>query len=62
MAVFMEPMWDEKMEIPKGSDKETVLKSSTTKYLPKGVPLLETRWEVTMNFGEFTEKTLSSFY
>jgi len=62
-AVFMEPQWDEKMDMPKGCKVESVVKGSATQYLPKGVPLLERRWKKeTMNFGEFSEVTISSFY
>jgi isopenicillin N synthase-like dioxygenase len=61
-AVFMEPMWDEKMNIPEGTNIENVQKGSSSKYLPPGVPLLANRWNPNMNFGEFTEITLKSYY
>jgi len=62
MAVFMEPMFDEKMDIPQGIDTKNVTQGSSSKFLPPGVPLLETRWKPTMDFGEFTDLTLKSYY
>jgi len=63
-AVFMEPMWDEKMNLPSGAESSEVLRGSSTKHLPSGVPLLESRWDPVkqMDFGQFTEITLKSYY
>jgi len=61
-AVFMEPMFGEKMDIPKGSSTENVIKGSSTQFLPPGVPLLGTRWNENMDFGSFTDMTLKSYY
>jgi isopenicillin N synthase-like dioxygenase len=36
-AVFMEPMWDEQMDIPQGADISNVQSGSSSKYLPKGI-------------------------
>jgi len=58
----MEPQWDEKMDIPEGCKVESVIKGSATQYLPQGVPLLEKRWKETMDFGEFSDATLQSYY
>eukprot|EP00128_Syssomonas_multiformis_P017561 Colp12_sorted_trinity150504_noHs@30867 len=61
-AVFMEPEWHESMAIPADTKVESVLEGSSSKHLPPGVPALSTRWEPTQDFGQFTDKTLSSYY
>jgi len=61
-AVFMEPMWNEPMNIPEGSNLDDVAMGSSSKYLPMGVPLLATRWKEQMDFGQFTDVTLKSYY
>jgi isopenicillin N synthase-like dioxygenase len=64
-AVFMEPMWSEPMDIPPGANVDNVLRGSSSKYLPKGVPLLGKRWrpqDPPIDFGQFTEITLKSYY
>ena len=63
LAVFMEPGPFELMNCPEGSDIETVVNGGA-QLLPKGVPLLSTRWNAksSQTFGDFTEKTLSSYY
>jgi len=62
MAVFMEPMFDEKMDMPQDVNPENVVKGSSSKFLPPGVPLLGSRWSQNMDFGEFTVATLKSYY
>jgi len=63
LAVFMEPMWDEYMSVPPGSDPEQVLKGAKGELLPKGVPKLVDRWTGDeQSFGQFTDKTLASYY
>jgi isopenicillin N synthase-like dioxygenase len=62
MAVFMEPMWDEPMNIPNGSSVDDITKGSSAKFLPPGVPLLEKRWKPDIDFGGFTDITLKSYY
>jgi len=61
-AVFMEPQWDASMNLPAGAKAEEILKGSSSRDLPPGVPPLGSRWLPTMDFGEFTEKTLKSYY
>jgi len=61
-AVFMEPEWGEPMDVPFGMRPEDAMKGSSHEYLPEGVPLLERRWIHGQSFGDFTEKTLSSYY
>ena len=58
----MEPEWDEKMTVPPGMDARNAQKATAEKALPKGVPRLASRWNEKMDFGEFTEKTLRSYY
>jgi len=62
MAVFMGPMPEESMTLPKGADKDLVLNASSPKYLPEGVPYLHTRWDESMNYAQFSEKTFASYY
>jgi isopenicillin N synthase-like dioxygenase len=62
LAVFMEPRWDGLMNLPKGAKEEDVVKGSSSKFLPQGVPLLGTRWKPDMDFGSFTDITLKSYY
>lgn len=43
-AVFMEPMWDEPMVVPPGTDPTRTQTQSAAKNLPPGVPPLAARW------------------
>jgi len=61
-AVFMEPMWNEKMDIPMGIGEQEFSRGSTSQHLPRGVPSLESRWKADQDFGMFTEVTLKSYY
>ena len=61
-AVFMEPNWDENMDVPEGVAREDAQSQLAASSLPKGVPPLSSRWIAGQNFGEFTESTLSSYY
>jgi len=63
-AVFMEPDMIETMDIPNGSKEEDVIRGSSAKYLPEGVPILESRWNIkeNMDFGKFTDNTLKMYY
>lgn len=70
-AVFMEPMWMEPMKCPLESDPNTTQSQSSAANLPPGVPPLASRWvyysqdhnnKIFQTFGEFTDKTLSSYY
>jgi len=62
LALFMEPEWDEPMNLPEGTTKEDACRGSSEKYLPKGVPFLASRWDPSMDFGKFSEVTLNSYY
>lgn len=61
-AVFMEPMWMEPMDTPEGTLPEAAQSQSAAENLPKGVPSLKSRWDVSQTFGDFTTKTLDSYY
>jgi len=61
-AVFMEPNWDEMMDVPEGISLGDAQNAQATSNLPKGVPALSSRLADNQSFGEFTEKTLSSYY
>jgi len=60
-AVFMEPMWGEPMNIPKGTTPAQAQEGSSTKFLPKSVPPLSQRWNPEMDFGQFTAETLKCY-
>lgn len=51
-------MWDSSMALPKGASQDNVLRGSGVKNMPPGVPPLVDRWEASMDFGMFTDKTL----
>lgn len=62
-AVFMEPNWDEMMTMPDGMNMEHAQGKEAEKHLPKGVPLLRSRWQGNeQDFGLFTEATIKSYY
>ena len=62
-AVFMEPNWDELMDIPVGMDLEKAQGREALKHLPSGVPPLSRRWTGNkQNFGDFTEATIKAYY
>ena len=62
-AVFMEPCWDEGMCVPLGVDPEVALQRPAAKRaLPPKVPPLATRWDNSMSFGDFSEKTLNAYH
>eukprot|EP00475_Leptophrys_vorax_P011710 TRINITY_DN1824_c0_g1_i1.p1 TRINITY_DN1824_c0_g1~~TRINITY_DN1824_c0_g1_i1.p1 ORF type:complete len:404 (+),score=106.47 TRINITY_DN1824_c0_g1_i1:54-1214(+) len=63
LAVFLEPQWDEPMDLPKSADLQEVTQELFVRQsLPEGVPSLASRWQAGLNFGEFTKKTLSAYY
>ncbi|KAA0150160.1 hypothetical protein FNF29_05401 [Cafeteria roenbergensis] len=62
LAVFMEPEWDGKMELPSGISHEDVMRDAKGRVLPKGVPSLAGRFEVGDTFGTFSDKTLKEYY
>ncbi|GLD99924.1 hypothetical protein PINS_up008652 [Pythium insidiosum] len=58
LAVFMQPLPQEKMAIPSGNPEE----AGRTENLPKGVPPLLSRWNNDMNFDEFSQATFKAYY
>eukprot|EP00941_MAST-03F_sp_MAST-3F-sp1_P005630 g5630.t1 len=64
-AVFMEPEWDEPMQVPQGRSPRDVANNS--KHLPAGVPPLSKRWGTkdcaftTCDFGKFSEITYKAY-
>jgi isopenicillin N synthase-like dioxygenase len=63
LAVFLEPQWDEPMDLPRNTDLKKVTEELFVRQsLPEGVPSLASRWQEGMNFGEFTKKTLAAYY
>lgn len=61
-AVFMEPNWDESMDVPEGVAAEDAQSQLAAASLPKGVPPLSRRWKPDQDFGAFSEATLASYY
>ena len=61
-AVFMEPMWMEPMNTPEGIPADAAQSQSAAANLPKGVPSLISRWDISQTFGDFTTRTLDSYY
>eukprot|EP00742_Colponemidia_sp_Colp-10_P002415 GILJ01002575.1.p1 GENE.GILJ01002575.1~~GILJ01002575.1.p1 ORF type:complete len:417 (-),score=45.76 GILJ01002575.1:199-1413(-) len=59
-AVFMQPQWDELMNVPKGVDAANAV--ARDRSLPPGVPKLANRWRHTQDFAEFTKATLEEYY
>jgi isopenicillin N synthase-like dioxygenase len=57
-AVFMEPDWDEPMSVPKGMKPES---AGVTRNLPIGLPPLNTRWNNSQDFGQFSENTYQAY-
>jgi hypothetical protein len=58
----MEPSWFEHMNVPAGMEASSAQSQSAAKNLPQGVPPLASRWDCSMDFALFTEKTLGSYY
>jgi hypothetical protein len=52
------------MSTPEGTDADKVLRGMKGELLPRGVPKLIDRWtpDGTQSFGDFTDKTLASYY
>jgi hypothetical protein len=61
-AVFMEPCWDERMDIPAQRAAAEAQTQHAAKSLPKGVPPISSRWQEGIDFGEFTSRTLKAYH
>jgi isopenicillin N synthase-like dioxygenase len=59
LAVFMQPLPDEKMAIPGDGDPQ---QAGKTENLPRGVPPLLSRWNNSMDYDQFTEATMKAYY
>lgn len=59
MAIFTEPGHLHPMDMPEGTAVEDALRCQ---HLPPGVPLLSTRWEDGIHFGDFSSKTFQAYY
>lgn len=58
MAVFLEPNFEDVMEVPKGMDPENVHKKDPTNQ----VPLIANRWENGITFEKFEQNTFATYY
>lgn len=61
-AVFMEPNWNGDMAVPTGRSAAQAQDQAAAATLPPGVPPLGARWKEGMDFGQFTDATLNSYY
>lgn len=62
-AVFMQPEFHLDMNLPEGkSIQDAQNEEKAQLFLPKGVRTLSSRFEVGMNFGEFSEATFQAFH
>ncbi|GMF37760.1 unnamed protein product [Phytophthora fragariaefolia] len=60
LAVFMQPLPQERMAVPPGSLDP--LEAGKTENLPKGVPPLLSRWHNGMSYDDFTQATHKAYY
>lgn len=67
-AVFMQPAWDEKMDVPQGTKPELAQSSQAVKNLPAGVPSLSSRYGTkncpftACNYAAFTTESLAAYH
>lgn len=61
-GVFMEPMFDYPMNVPKGIDPKSAQSSTAAQNLPPGVSSISSRWTSNQNFGDFTKKCLEAYH
>ena len=61
-AVFMEPDYDEAMTIPDGIDLDNAQSQTAISNLPSGISPIMKRWKSGMDFSNFTDATLNSYY
>jgi isopenicillin N synthase-like dioxygenase len=59
-AVFMEPEFDGRMDLPTGKTVSDVQDASLV--MPSSVRALASRWTQGMTFGEFSNATFKAFY
>ncbi|GAB5370840.1 hypothetical protein AAMO2058_001527800 [Amorphochlora amoebiformis] len=67
-AVFMQPKWDEVMNVPKGVNPKNAQSAQAAKQLPSRVPTLASRYGTktcpftTCNYAAFTQESLSAYH
>ncbi|CAI5734690.1 unnamed protein product [Peronospora farinosa] len=59
LAVFMQPLPDERMAVPSFVDP---FKAGKTEHLPTDVPSLLSRWNNEMDYEDFTQATFKAYY
>lgn len=62
LAVFMQPMYTEEMDIPTGRTVADAEKGSSHSFLPPGMPPLDVRWTNGIDFGTFTNQTIAKYH
>lgn len=60
-AIFMEPEYHSKMDLPAGRTLDDTQCIEAEQWLPSNVRTLRSRWELGMNFGDFSNATFSAF-
>ena len=61
-AMFMEPEYHSKLELPVGRSLEDTQCIEAEKHLPRSVRTLRSRWKMGMNFGQFSDATFAAFH
>ncbi|CAB1097282.1 unnamed protein product [Ectocarpus sp. CCAP 1310/34] len=61
-AVFMQPEWGESMDVPRGTEFESVRSLHSKSLLPRAAAPITDRLRPGMDFGEFTEATFAAYY
>ncbi|CAM9797402.1 unnamed protein product [Ectocarpus fasciculatus] len=61
-AVFMQPEWGESMDVPRGTELESVRSLHSQSLLPRAAAPITDRLRPGMDFGEFTEATFAAYY
>ncbi|KAG2776350.1 hypothetical protein Pcac1_g13097 [Phytophthora cactorum] len=62
LAVFMQPLPQERMAVPNGDGSKDPSEAGKTENLPKGVPPLLSRWNNDMSYDDFTQATFKAYY
>ncbi|CEG42536.1 hypothetical protein L915_17717 [Plasmopara halstedii] len=62
MAVFMQPLPEERMAMLRCSDLDDPEDAAKTENLPNGVPSLLSRWTNNMSYNDFTQATFKAYY
>jgi isopenicillin N synthase-like dioxygenase len=61
-AVFMQPMYDESLDIPADRTEDQTQSGTNANHLPPGIPPLMSRWNNGLDFGTFTNQTISGYH